>query len=161
MTTASISSPTCSLVLYKVTISAPAFGATEQNNVQVDGNSVRRVDGSAKLVQVNQNVTVDASSVTLQTDRADASSQIQSSQVENLPLGANRNFRTLYKLIPGSSPPIAAHSSAGNPTGALATDVNGGALPIRLASTAAASSISGKATSSLCRRQNPSNRSTS
>ena len=43
----------------------------------------------------------------------------------HLPLGTDRNFQSLYKLVQGSSPPAPSHSAAGNPTGALATSVNG------------------------------------
>lgn len=111
---------------YRVTISAASFTTVTQNNVQLDANSVRRVDAQLQVAQMNQSVTVDASAMALQTDRADVNTQLRASQIENLPLGANRNFQTLYKLVPGSSPPIAAHSSAGNPTGALATNVSGG-----------------------------------
>ena len=59
-------------------------------------------------------------------DRADVNTEIRSTQISNLPLGSDRNFQTLYKLVPGSSPPVPSHSAAGNPTGALATNVNGG-----------------------------------
>jgi hypothetical protein len=112
---------------YRVTISAPAFSPVVEENVQLDANLVRRMDVQLQVGQVNQSVTVDASAAILQTDRADVTTQLGESQVSNLPLGANRNFQTLYKLVPGSSPPIPSHSSAGNPTGALATNVNGGA----------------------------------
>jgi hypothetical protein len=112
---------------YRVTISAPSFTSVVQENVALDANIIRRMDVQLQLGQVTQSVTVDASAAILQTDRADVNTQLGESQVSNLPLGANRNFQTLYKLVPGSSPPIPSHSSAGNPTGALATNVNGGA----------------------------------
>lgn len=111
---------------YRVTFTATSFGKVVQENVQLEANNTRRLDVTLQLAQVNQSVTVDASAPALQTDRADISTDLGASQVANLPLGVNRNFQTLYKLVPGASPPIAAHSSAGNPTGALATNVNGG-----------------------------------
>jgi hypothetical protein len=111
---------------YRVTFSAPAFGSVVQENVQLEANNTRRLDVQMQLAQVSQSVTVDASAPALQTDKADVSTELGSTQIANLPLGVNRNFQTLYKLVPGASPPIAAHSSAGNPTGALATNVNGG-----------------------------------
>jgi hypothetical protein len=112
---------------YRVTFTAPLFGIQVQENVQLEANTDHRADAQLQLAQVNQSVTVDASAVTLQTERADVSTQIQQTQVANLPLGANRNFQTLMRLVPGSSPPAASHSSAGNPTGALQSYVNGGA----------------------------------
>jgi len=110
---------------YRVTVSASSFGTVVQSGVEVAVNSVRRVDISLQLAQVNQTINVEASAVTLQTDRADVSSQIQTSQIANLPVSAQRVFQSLFKIVPGFSPPAASHSEAGNPQGALATNVNG------------------------------------
>jgi hypothetical protein len=112
---------------YRLTISAPSFATFVTENIRLDGNTVQRLDAQMQVAQMNQSVTVDASAVTLKTERADVSAQIAETQVDNLPLGANRNFQTLFKLVPGSSPPAPSHSSAGNPTGALQSYVNGGA----------------------------------
>ena len=111
--------------IYRVTISAASFATLVEENVRLDANSIRRADAQLQLAQVSQSVTVNAAAAALQTDRADVSTQIGSGMVVNLPLGANRNFETLYKLVPGASPPIPAHSAAGNPSGALAKNVNG------------------------------------
>lgn len=110
---------------YKVTISAPAFGTVVQEGVDVSANTTRRADAQLNVSQVNQSLTVDASIVTLQTDRADVNSQLQTSQIADLPEPASRNFQSLFKLIPGFSPPAVSHSEAGNPQGALGTNVNG------------------------------------
>jgi hypothetical protein len=111
---------------YRITISAPSFQTVEENNVQLDANTVRRLDVHLQLGQVTQNINVDASELALQTDRADVSAELPSQEVGTLPLGVNRNFQTLYTLMPGFSPPVASHSAAANPSGALATNVNGG-----------------------------------
>src|SRR5579862_6028323 len=110
---------------YKLTVSAPAFGTVVQTGLDVTVNTVRRVDVQLTLAQVNQTVNVEASAVTLQTDRADVSSQIATTQIQNLPVSAQRVFQSLFKIVPGFSPPAASHSEAGNPQGALATNVNG------------------------------------
>jgi hypothetical protein len=110
---------------YKVTISSPAFATVIQTGVQVDANAVKRVDAQLQPAQVSQTITVDASAAVLQTDRADVNTQLRSSQITQLPVGGARNFQSLFKLVPGSSPPAASHSEAGNPVGALATNVNG------------------------------------
>jgi hypothetical protein len=111
--------------VYKVTISAPSFSTVVQNNIQLETNTVRRVDVSLELSQVNQSVTVDASAVTLQADRVEVNTQISDKEVEDLPMSGSRNFQSLLDLVPGVTPPVASHSEAGNPTGALATNVNG------------------------------------
>lgn len=110
---------------YRVTITAPSFGRVVQEGVTLDANTVRRADATLTVSQLSESVTVDASVMTLQTDRADVNSQLPQAQVSNLPLTGSRNFQNLFKLVPGFSPPAASHSEAGNPQGALATNVNG------------------------------------
>lgn len=110
---------------YRLTVSAPSFGTVVQRGIDVAVNTVRRIDVQLTVAQVNQVMNVEASAVALQTDRADVSSQIQSSQVADLPVAAQRVFQSLFVILPGFSPPAAEHSEAGNPEGALGTNVNG------------------------------------
>ncbi len=112
---------------YRVSISAVSFQSLIQEGVPIDANTVRRLDVKLQVAQVSESITVAASSVTLQTDRADVNTQIQRSQVANLPFAGNqgRNFQNLYKLVPGFSPPPELHSDAGNPQRALGSNVNG------------------------------------
>jgi len=111
--------------VYKVTFSAPSFGTAIQNKIQLEANTARRVDVQLEVSSVNQSVTVDASVATLQADRVEVNTQISDKEVEDLPLTGSRNFQSLLDLVPGISPPVASHSEAGNPTGALATNSNG------------------------------------
>jgi hypothetical protein len=112
---------------YRVTIKAPSFSTMVQNNIELQANTVRRADATLDLAVVNEtvSVTVDVSTVALQTDRVEVNTQITQQQVEDLPMANARNFQSLLDLVPGVSPPAASHSEAGNPTGALATNVNG------------------------------------
>jgi Carboxypeptidase regulatory-like domain len=110
---------------YRVTTSAPSFQTVIQQNVQLNSNTEQRVDVQLQLAKVNQTVTVNAPPVSLQTQRTDVRSLLSSTQVSDLPLGQDRNFETLYRLVPGFTPPIFQHSFAANPTGGLTVDVNG------------------------------------
>ncbi|HCC58812.1 MAG TPA: hypothetical protein DEQ47_16450 [Solibacterales bacterium] len=110
---------------YKLTIQATSFSTVVEQGVRVDANGVRRIDVKMQIAQVSQSVVVDASVAILQADRADVSSQIDSAQISQLPEPATRNFQSLLILVPGYAPPAASHSEAGNPQGALATNVNG------------------------------------
>ncbi|MEO7142118.1 MAG: carboxypeptidase-like regulatory domain-containing protein, partial [Bryobacteraceae bacterium] len=110
---------------YKVTISAASFATVVQTGVTLEANTVRRADARMQVAQVNQTVTVDASAPALQTDRADVNSQVSQAQLANLPLSGQRVFQSLYKFVPGSTPPAGSHSEAGNPQGALGVNVNG------------------------------------
>ena len=110
---------------YKITVTAASFATIVEQGVTIEANTVRRVDVHLQLAQVNQSITVDAAAVALQADRADVTHQIQSAQLAQLPEPATRNFQSLLVLVPGYSPPASSHSEAGNPQGALATNVNG------------------------------------
>jgi hypothetical protein len=112
---------------YKVTISAQGLTTRIEEGVRIEVNSVRRLDASLAVSQVSESITVAASAVTLQTDRADVNNQIQSSQLADLPLLNNqgRNFQMMYKVLPGFTPPGNAHSDAGNPQRSMVTEANG------------------------------------
>ena len=110
---------------YKVTVRAASFGALVQQGLRIEANSEKRADAQLQLANVSQSVTVDASVVGLQTDRADVNAQIQSSQITQLPEPAMRNFQAVFIIVPGVTPPASEHSEAGNPQGALGTNVNG------------------------------------
>ncbi len=112
---------------YKITIMAPAFAVRTFDGVIVDANTVRRLDAVVQVSQMVESVTVSASAVSLQTDRGDINTQIKSVQLSNLPMisSEGRNFQSLYKIVPGFTPPAELHSDAGNPQRAMGTNVNG------------------------------------
>jgi len=113
--------------IYRVTISAPSFSNLVQEGVRIDANTVFRFDARLQVAGVVESITIAASAVTLQTDRADVNNQIRRAHVTNLPFTGNagRNWQSLYKLVPGFSPPVELHSDAGNPQRALGSNVNG------------------------------------
>jgi hypothetical protein len=114
--------------VYKLSISAPAFGTTVQTGIEVGQNTVRRVDVQLQVANVGQTVTVAADAAVLQTDRADVNHQITTQEVADLPLtGTNgmRNFESIYVTIPGFTPPVANSSTGSNPTQSQASYVNG------------------------------------
>ena len=112
---------------YRITISAPSFQTRVQEGLTIDVNTVRRLDVALDVSRLNESVTVEASAVTLQTDRADINNQISSSQLADLPLinSQGRNFQALFKVLPGFTPPAEAHSDAGNPQRSMVVQVNG------------------------------------
>jgi Carboxypeptidase regulatory-like domain len=102
---------------YKVTIAAPSFTSRVFENAVVSLNSVLRLDATLALSQVVETVQVSAGAVVLQTDRADINNQIRSTQIVDLPLinSQGRNFQILYKILPGFTPPVEAHSDSKSP----------------------------------------------
>jgi len=112
---------------YKVTVSATSFSSRVQEGVVVELNTVRRLDAALSVSQVSETVLVEAGAVTLQTDRADVNNVIRSNQIVDLPLinSQGRNFQILYKVLPGFTPPVEAHSESGNPQRSMVTQANG------------------------------------
>src|SRR5215831_18698144 len=113
--------------VYKVTITAPSFATRVFNDVNVALNSVLRLDAELSVSSVTETVSVSANAAMLQTDRADINRQIQSKQITDLPLinSQGRNFQVLYKILPGFTPPVEAHSDSGNPQRSMVTQANG------------------------------------
>ncbi len=112
---------------YRVTITSSNFSTVKQEGIRVDINTVKRLEVKLQVAAVAESISINASALALQTDRADVNNQISKSQVVNLPFGGSqgRNFQNLYKLLPGFSPPAELHSDAGNPQRSLGTNVNG------------------------------------
>lgn len=112
---------------YRVTVSAPSFANHINSGVVVALNNILRLDVTLSVTQMNEAITVSASEVTLQTDRADVSNQISAQQMTDLPLinSQGRNFQEIYKVLPGFTPPVEAHSDSGNPQRSMVTQANG------------------------------------
>src|ERR1700687_6207248 len=105
--------------VYNVTYSLTSFKTLIQENVAVVANSVRRLDVQLEVADVKETVVVTQDALPLQTDRSDVNTQIQASQIADLPIssaGSGRNFQGLYKITPGFSAVTEGVSSdGGNP----------------------------------------------
>ena len=110
---------------YNLTVRADSFAPFTTTGMQISANAVTRADAQLALPGVAEAVTVAASAVTLQTDRAEVRSEIETKQVNDLPVSGVRNYTALLALVPGVSPPAPAHSLAANPQESLAASVGG------------------------------------
>src|SRR5580704_16929341 len=72
--------------IYKVTASASNFGTRVVENVSVDANTETRVDVQLALAKQTSTVTVTGAAPLLQTDRADVHSELESTDIQNLPI---------------------------------------------------------------------------
>lgn len=116
--------PTIQNGTYEVRISKDGFkGVT--NTTEVNINETIRVDVALQVGAISDTVTVEASSATLQTDRAEVRAEVTSKQLTNLPVPVGRNYQNLLVTIPGFSPPRNAHSVPSNPSRSLESNVNG------------------------------------
>ncbi|GAC1420042.1 MAG: hypothetical protein NVSMB62_13540 [Acidobacteriaceae bacterium] len=110
---------------YTVQAVVNGFNKQQQKNVLVAVNTTTRVDLSLQPGSTTQTVTVTSDIALLQTDRADVSAQIDEKQVEDLPVGSQRNFQALESLVPGVSRPIYDHSSFFDAQNSQSFQVNG------------------------------------
>jgi len=114
---------------YKVTFTARSFKTVVADNVRINANEVRRVDMGLQIATTSETVEVNASSVILQTDKADVGADISAQEVVELPYtgGEGKNFQSLLYLVPGAAAPAAreANSEAGNPQRAQTLFMNG------------------------------------
>ena len=108
-----------------MTVQAASLAPFTTTGLQISANAVTRADAQLQLPTVAEAVTVAASAVRLQTDRAEVRSEIDTTQVNHLPVSGVRNYTALLALVPGVSPPAPAHSLAANPQESLAASVGG------------------------------------
>jgi outer membrane receptor protein involved in Fe transport len=111
--------------VYRIEMERGGFKKFVSGNVEVSINSTVRVDAKMVVGDVSESIQVAAEGAGLKTDRADLSQQIQHNQVANLPLSIDRNYMSVLTLVPGATEPGAVGSPFGNPSGSLATSVNG------------------------------------
>jgi hypothetical protein len=87
---------------YSVSAKAAGFSVAETNNVVLNVGDRIRVDFTMQVGKVQQQVSVEANAVEVQTDSGVQSTVITGDQVANL--GANgRSIYSLYSLAPGAS----------------------------------------------------------
>ena len=113
---------------YSVTVSAPGFASVLESGIQVDENTVRRVDVQVTLAKTTETITVTASGIGLQTDRSDVHTQITATELADLPGSSLRLFSDSFITVPGVTPPVAEHSRTANPQLSQGFYVNGADL---------------------------------
>lgn len=110
---------------YTVTIAVEGFRTFGRPGVAVTLNTIARVDAKLEVGQLSETVSVSAETPTLQTDRAEVRSELNSRELTDLPVPVGRNYQQLFKTLPGFTPPADAHSIPSNPSRALVFNVNG------------------------------------
>jgi hypothetical protein len=113
---------------YAVTISAPGLQTYSRTGVVLVVETTVRVDAILSVGQVGQSVTVTASAVALQTDRADVNTNFSGNLLANSPVPVGRNYEALFTTLPGASPPQTANSYGTNSTRSLQYTVNGASV---------------------------------
>lgn len=112
---------------YTITVSASGFAVFEETGMPVSANQIARVDVALKATVVSQSITVTTAPPQLQTETAETSYDIGEQQLAQLPTvsSTGRSFQDLYRLVPGSTPPIEENSTSANPERSMSTNQNG------------------------------------
>jgi hypothetical protein len=112
---------------YKVTISAKGFNSSVVEGVNVNVNSVQRIDAKLPVATVTEAITVSSAPPELQTDRSDVHTDLSTSELQSLPAisSEGKSFQSLYRIVPGAGLPTENNSAAGNPARAMTANVNG------------------------------------
>ena len=99
---------------YTVTITAPGFQKFVQQNVLVNVSQSARADGSLKVGEASQQITVSGAPPDIETDRASVQTRLSSGQISSLPT-PGRNFTNLTLLTPGAVVNTFQHAASENP----------------------------------------------
>ena len=110
---------------YEVQITLAGFKAFVSSGVPVTVNNTSRINAVLEVGAVTESVTVTSEATLLQTDKSDIRLELENKELTNLPVGLNRNYQSLFKTLPGFTPPVRAHSIQTNPSRSLRFNVNG------------------------------------
>ncbi len=111
--------------VYTVTITAEGFKKDARQNIVLDTNTTQRVDVSLVTGSTTETVEVTTAPPLLQTDRADISTVISSTQIAELPLSSGNSFQSLLNTVPGMAPTVFNNSQFFNSNNDLSTNANG------------------------------------
>jgi hypothetical protein len=110
---------------YDLKVTASGFRPLTQTGQTITVNTVTDVDISLQVGAVSEMVRVEASTVTLQTEKTDLHTDLTEKAVLELPLNQYRNFQTLINLVPGATPGVFQNAIADTPERGLSTNING------------------------------------
>jgi hypothetical protein len=110
---------------YDVKVTLQGFRESVRRDVPVTIGQTSRVTVSLEVGSVSETVTVVSNTQLLQTDKADVSTELKSSEIVSMPLNRFRNYQALMNLVPGTTPMAFGNAETDTPARSLATNVNG------------------------------------
>ena len=110
---------------YDLKVTASGFKPLTQTGLRVGANTVATADASLQVGAMADQVTVEASAVSLQTEKSDVHTEIPAKAILEMPLNQYRNYQTLINLVPGATPGVFQNAIADTPERALSTNING------------------------------------
>jgi outer membrane receptor protein involved in Fe transport len=114
--------------IYDVKVAASGFKTFTQTGIQVFADTSPNVRAVLTVGATEETVEVSANDVPqLKTDRADVSTELTSTQIQDLPV-PDRNFTNLQLLLPGAQQLGWSHAASENPQGSKQIQVDGQAF---------------------------------
>src|SRR5215467_7555423 len=110
---------------YDLTVKTSGFKPLTQTNLVVAANVVTNADAKLQVGAVSEQVTVEAATLTLQTEKTDVHTELTETAILDMPLNQYRNYQTLINLVPGATPGVFQNAIADTPERALSTNING------------------------------------
>ncbi len=110
---------------YDLKATKQGFTTYSQTGLVISANNAQRVDVSLKIGNVSETVSVQADVTTLQTESSSVKAEINSKEIQALPINNYRNYQSLLNLVPGTTPAGFQNSTTDTPERALTTNVNG------------------------------------
>jgi hypothetical protein len=110
---------------YDVKATLQGFRESVRRDVPVTIGQVSRVTVQLEVGAVTETVTVVSDTQLLQTDKADVSTELKSTEIVAMPLNRFRNYQALMNLVPGTTPMAFGNAETDTPARSLATNVNG------------------------------------
>jgi hypothetical protein len=117
--------PTVAAGRYELRVVAAGFRPAVHGSIEVTINTVARHDFRLEVGATTEAVTVQGSTVVLQTTKSDVRAEIHSAAITSLPLPAYRNYQSLINLVPGATPAAFQNAVVDTPGRALTTNING------------------------------------
>jgi hypothetical protein len=114
---------------YDMKVTSSGFKALTQKNLTVAANTVTNADVGLQVGALSEQVIVEASTETLQTEKTDLHTDLTEKAVLELPLNQYRNYQTLISLVPGATTGQYAggfqNAIADTPERSLSFNING------------------------------------
>jgi len=111
--------------LYQVTVEMTGFKKEVRSAINVAVDSTARADIQLQPGNVSETVEVSAEAMVLKTDKADITSNIDTTQIEELPNLFNGNYQLMLSLVPGVSEPTEQHSQFFNASSSVQMNTYG------------------------------------
>jgi Carboxypeptidase regulatory-like domain/TonB dependent receptor-like, beta-barrel len=113
---------------YDIKVALQGFRETVRESVPVTVGQISRIDVTMEVGTLTETITVNSAAQLLQTEKAEVSTELRSTEITAMPTNQFRNYQALINLVPGSVPMRFQNAETDTPARSLTTNVNGQAI---------------------------------